>query len=137
MADLIAAVIAIFFVAGLYYFWYKCQIFAVSKLVLLLGFLISPVAAIVGFYWAIKDFFLYRNVSTSIEEEIEIKTSVASTINDSSISDEIYLLALDEYENGTKDRALYARLYAENDGKEELLKAKYIKERVVKMTQNK
>ena len=137
MGDLTAAFFALFLICGLYYFWYKCQIFAVSKFALLMGFLISPLGAVIGLYWAIKDFFLYRNVSTSLEEKIEIKTTVGSAINHSVISDEMYLVAIDEYENGIKDRALYARLYAEYDGKEELVKAKYIKHRVEKMIQSK
>ena len=65
MNDLTLAIFAISIVGGLYYFWFKCQIFAVSKLVLLMGVLMWPVGAVVGIYWAIKDFFLFRNSSNS------------------------------------------------------------------------
>jgi len=42
-------------------------------------------------------------------------------------NNEAYLHALNEYETEQRDRALYAKLYAENEGDENLVKAKYIK----------
>lgn len=133
MNDLTAAVFAISIVGGLYYFWFKCQIFAVSKLTLLIGILMWPVGALVGIYWAIKDYFLFRNAHRSEEEKDVSETEEKENKNFSSVSDNLYLEALEEYESDKKDKALYARLYAENDGKEEVVKAKYIKQRVEKI----
>ena len=126
MNDFYFAIIALSFLGGIAYFWYKCQMFAVSKFVLLMGVLISPVGALVGIYWLIKDFFLFRNPSTSSKDKFE--TGINGNANDKkrTIPDEFYLQALENYENGDIDKALYARLFAENDGKEELIKAKYI-----------
>ena len=50
--------------------------------------------------------------------------------------DDAYLQALDEYESKNLDRALFARLLAENDGKEDIVKARYIKLRAEKLTKN-
>ena len=134
MNDLYFAIVMLIVIGGLYYFWFKCQIFAVNKSVLLMGLLITPVAVVVGVYWAIKDLILFRNLSsdTEVNPKSEPKNSVPS--KKMSIFDELYLKALDEYESGSKDRALYARLYAENDGDEALVKAKYIKHRAEQMS---
>jgi len=60
MNDLTAAILAISILGGLYYFWMRCQMFSVSKTLLLLGILMWPVGAIVGIFWAIQDFFKFR-----------------------------------------------------------------------------
>ena len=126
MNDLYIAIFGLSFLGGLVYFWYKCQMFAVSKFVLLMGVLISPVGALVGIYWVIKDFFLFRNPSSSSKDKFESGIKGNSNNKNTTIPDELYLQALENYENGDIDKALYARLFAENDGKEELIKAKYI-----------
>ena len=130
------AIFALSFLGGHVYFWYKCQMFAVSKFALLMGILIMPVGAIVGIYWAIKDFFLFRKSNKNEEIDFEIEKKIYEANNNSAKSDKIYLDALEEYESDKKDKALYARLFAENDGKEELVKAKYITHRVEKMIQS-
>jgi len=107
--------------------------FAVSKFVLLMGVLISPVGALVGIYWVIKDFFLFRNPSTSGKDKLENERKENTNNKNTAIPDEFYLQALEDYENGNIDKALYARLFAENDGKEEVIKAKYITLIVQKM----
>jgi len=135
MNDFYFAIFAMSFLGGLIYFWYKCQMFAVSKLALVIGLLITPVGAIVGIYWAIKDFFLFRKSTKNEEIEFEIEKKIYETNNNSAKSDKLYLDALEEYESDKKDKALYARLFAENDGKEELVKAKYITFRVEQMIQ--
>ncbi len=126
MNDLYIAIFGLSFLGGLVYFWYKCQMFAVSKFVLLMGVLISPVGALVGIYWVIKDFFLFRNPSTSSKDKFESEINGNANNKNTTIPDQFYLQALENYENGDIDKALYARLFAENDGKEELIKAKYI-----------
>ena len=133
MNDLYFAIFALSFLGGLAYFWYKCQMFAVSKFVLLMGVLISPVGALVGIYWVIKDFFLFRNPSTSVKDKLENERKENTNNKNTAIPDEFYLQALEDYENGNIDKALYARLFAENDGKEEVIKAKYITLIVQKM----
>ena len=133
MNDLYFAIFALSFLGGLAYFWYKCQMFAVSKFVLLMGVLISPVGALVGIYWVIKDFFLFRNPSTSGKDKLENERKENASNKNTAIPDEFYLQALEDYENGNIDKALYARLFAENDGKEEVIKAKYITLIVQKM----
>ncbi len=133
MNDLYFAIFALSFLGGLAYFWYKCQMFAVSKFVLLMGVLISPVGALVGIYWVIKDFFLFRNPSTSGKDKLENERKENTNNKNTAIPDEFYLQALEDYENGNIDKALYARLFAENDGKEEVVKAKYITLIVQKM----
>jgi hypothetical protein len=100
--------------------------FAVNKFVLLMGVLISPVGALVGIYWVIKDFFQFRNSSTSSKDKFESEINGNANNKNTTIPDQLYLQALENYENGDIDKALYARLFAENDGKEELVKAKYI-----------
>ena len=126
MNDFYFAIIALSFLGGLVYFWYKCQMFAVNKFVLLMGVLISPVGALVGIYWVIKDFFQFRNSSTSSKDKFESEINGNANNKNTTIPDQLYLQALENYENGDIDKALYARLFAENDGKEELVKAKYI-----------
>ena len=126
MNDFYFAIIALSFLGGIAYFWYKCQMFAVSKFVLLMGVLISPVGALVGIYWVIKDFFQFRNSSTSSKDKFESEINGNANNKNTTIPDQLYLQALENYENGDIDKALYARLFAENDGKEELVKAKYI-----------
>jgi len=61
MNEISIAIFAISILGGLYYFWFKCQMFAVSKLLLLIGILAWPIGAVVGIYWVIQDFFAYRN----------------------------------------------------------------------------
>ena len=126
MNDLYIAIFGLSFLGGLVYFWYKCQMFAVNKFVLLMGVLISPVGALVGIYWVIKDFFQFRNSSTSSKDKFESEINGNANNKNTTIPDQLYLQALENYENGDIDKALYARLFAENDGKEELIKAKYI-----------
>jgi hypothetical protein len=46
------------------------------------------------------------------------------------VQDEIWLSALNEFESTQRDRALYAKLLAEYDGNENIIKAKYIKIKV-------
>ena len=126
MNDLYIAIFGLSFLGGLVYFWYKCQMFAVNKFVLLMGVLISPVGALVGIYWVIKDFFQFRNSSTSSKDKFQSEINGNANNKNTTIPDQLYLQALENYENGDIDKALYARLFAENDGKEELIKAKYI-----------
>ena len=126
MNDFYFAIFALSFLGGIAYFWYKCQMFAVSKFVLLMGVLISPVGALVGIYWVIKDFFLFRNPSSSSKDKFESGIKGNTNNKNTTIPDKLYLQALENYENGDIDKALYARLFAENDGIEELIKAKYI-----------
>ena len=135
MNDLTIAIICISIVGGLYYFWHKCQMFAVSKFALLIGILIWPIGVIIGIYWGIKDFFLFRKLNKNEEINFEIEKKIFETNTNSEKSDKLYLDALEEYESDKKDKALYARLFAENDGKEELIKAKYITHKVEKMIQ--
>lgn len=73
MNDLTAAIFCISIVGGLYYFWFKCQIFVVDRFTLFMGILIWPVGALVGIYWAIKDFFLFRESKRNIEVNFENK----------------------------------------------------------------
>lgn len=61
MKELIVVILSGLMIGGLYYFWHRCQIFAVSKLTILMGILIWPIGMIVGIYWAIKDFIQFRN----------------------------------------------------------------------------
>ena len=133
MNDFYFAIFGLSFLGGIAYFWYKCQMFAVSKFVLLMGLLITPIGALVGIYWLIKDFFLFRNPSTKSKDKFETEVKESANNKNITIPDELYLQALEDYENGNIDKALYARLFAENDGKEELIKAKYIRLRVQKM----
>ena len=135
MNDLTIAIICISIVSGLYYFWHKCQMFAVSKFALLIGILIWPIGVIIGIYWAIKDFFLFRKLNKNEEINFEIEKKIYEKNNNFEKSDKLYLDALEEYESDKKDKALYARLFAENNGKEELIKAKYITFKVEKMIQ--
>ena len=109
--------------------------FAVSKFALLIGILIWPIGVIIGIYWAIKDFFLFRKLNKNEEINFEIEKKIYETNNNFEKSDKLYLDALEEYESDKKDKALYARLFAENNGKEELIKAKYIMFKVEKMIQ--
>jgi hypothetical protein len=179
MNNFAGIVLLLIIIGGLYYFWYKCQMFAVSKVTLIMGFLFWPVGVIAGIYWVIKDIYVFRKFSRDEEiagtdlgnktedskqsiksnsnylkksEEFRgqdldkysfsavlddgnvIKKSEKTIVPNSDISggepltlDEAYLQALDEYESKNFDRALYARLLAENDGKEELVKSRYIK----------
>jgi hypothetical protein len=60
MSDLTTAFIAISIVGGLYYFWMRCRMFAVSKLLLVMGILIWPLGAIIGIFWGIQDFIKFR-----------------------------------------------------------------------------
>jgi hypothetical protein len=60
MNDLTTAIIAISVVGGLYYFWFKCQIFAVSKILFFTGVLMWPVGALIGIFWAMRDFYKFR-----------------------------------------------------------------------------
>lgn len=188
MNDLTSAIFLLMMVGGIFYFWYKCQMFAVSKTALFLGLLMWPVGVMIGIYWAIKDVFVFRNFSRNdeskndhekvVDEENKfdalgetnysmardkykndrldknLYTSLLSetdgsgdaakkyNLNDikykeSNLSlDEAYLQALDEYESKDLDRALFARLLAENDGKEEVVKARYIKMRAEKLLKN-
>ena len=133
MNDFYFTIFGLSFLGGIAYFWYKCQMFAVSKFVLLMGLLITPIGALVGIYWLIKDFFLFRNPSTKSKDKFETEVKESANNKNITIPDELYLQALEDYENGNIDKALYARLFAENDGKEELIKAKYIRLRVQKM----
>jgi len=135
MNDLTAAIFGISIVGGLYYFWYKCQIIAVDRFTFFMGILMWPIGALVGIYWAIKDFFLFRKSNKNEELDFEIEKMIYEANNNSAKSDKLYLDALEEYESDKKDKALYARLFAENDGKEELVKAKYITFRVEQMIQ--
>lgn len=137
MNDVYFAIFAMSFVGGVVYFWYKCQMFAVSKSVLLIGLLVTPVGAFVGIYWAVKDFFVFRKNNRHVEENFDTKEKSNVIEKGIEIPNEIYLDALEEYENGKKDKALYARIFAENEGKEEIVKAKYITHRVKQMIGNK
>lgn len=186
MNNLVGMMILLMIVCGLYYFWYKCQVFAVSKVTLVMGFLFWPVGVITGVYWAIKDIYVFRKIplrqeftGANSEEKTEkserpvdpdahysrksdefrkenldkfsfsalldegdlIKKSEraispANKVNDGErlTLDEAYLQALDEYESKSLDRALYARLLAESEGNEELVKSRYIKLRAENLT---
>jgi hypothetical protein len=136
MNDFTAAIFCISIVGGLYYFWYKCKIYAVDRFTFFMGILMWPIGALVGIYWAIKDLFLFHKANKNEEIDFEIEKKIYETNNNSAKSDKLYLEALEEYESDKKDKALYARLFAENDGKEELIKAKYITYRVEKMIQS-
>ena len=59
----------------------------------------------------------------------EREISPANKVNDGGrlTLDQAYVQALDEYESKILDRALYARLLAESEGNEELVKSRYIK----------
>lgn len=179
MDNLVGIALLLIIVCGLYYFWYKCQMFAVSKVALIMGLVFWPAGVITGIYWAIKDIFLFRNFpqhpnssgSDPVNMNIKSVESVEPTINywsesekfrdmnfnrypssaihdddknidkskktvssvkeetafESLTLDQAYVQALDEYESKNFDRALYARLLAESDGKEELVKSRYIK----------
>jgi hypothetical protein len=135
MNDLIAAIFCISILGGLYYFWHKCHFFAVDRFTFVMGLLMWPIGALVGIYWAIKDFLLFRKSNKNEELDFEIEKMIYEANNKSTKSDKLYLDALEEYESDKKDKALHARLFAENDGKEELIKAKYITHRVEKMIQ--
>lgn len=196
MNNFVGIVLLLLIIGGLYYFWYKCQMFAVSKVSLIMGFLFWPVGVITGIYWVIKDIYVFRKFSRdqeiagtvlgnktedakqSIKSDINYlkkseefrgkglekysfstllddsnvvkkseKTVVLTIIRDATLTgdvsdgerltlDEAYLQALDEYESKNFDRALYARLLAENDGKEELVKSRYIKLRAENLLKN-
>lgn len=179
MNNLAGIALLLIIACGLYYFWYKCQMFAVSKVTLIMGFLFWPAGVIAGIYWAIKDIYIFRNFSGRQEfagENSEEKTEKSERPVDSGANysrrsdefrkenldkysfsalldddnpikkneraispdnkvndgerltlDEAYLQALDEYESKSLDRALYARLLAESEGNEELVKSRYIK----------
>ena len=134
MDDLYFAIVMLIFIGGLYYFSHKCMMSAVDRVHFFVGMLVFPIGAAIGIYWAIKDFFLFRNLNSYVEVNPKSEQKTSAPRKNMSIFDELYLKALDEYESGTKDRALYARLYAENDGDEALVKAKYIKHRVEQMS---
>lgn len=179
MNNLLGILLLLLIVCGLYYFWYKCQMFAVSKVALIMGLLFWPIGVVTGIYWAIKDFFVFRKFSREqdsvgadsenklnpdlenagsdlnyvkeskkfLGEDLDKYAFSAVLNNDNTVKksektiapaneaadcggltlDEAYLQALDEYESKNLDRALYARLLAESDGKEELVKSRYIK----------
>jgi len=134
MNDLYFAIVMFIFIGGLYYFSHKCMVSAVSRVQFFVGMLVFPIGAAIGIYWAIKDFFLFRNINSNVEVNPKSEPANNAFSNNMRTSDELYLKALDEYERGSKDRALYARLYAENDGDEALVKAKYIKHRAEQMS---
>ena len=133
MNDLTGPILLITIVVGITYFWYKCQCFAVSKFLLIMGVLFLPVGVLVGIYWAIKDFFLFRNSKSNAKFTYKNGEKDILENKDTPVTNEMYLNALEEYESKDKDKALFARLYADNDGKEELVKAKYITQRVEQM----
>jgi hypothetical protein len=60
MDEIIIGIFALTFLGGLYYFGYKSQMFAVSRFLFFTGLLIFPIGAIIGLYWAIQDFFIFR-----------------------------------------------------------------------------
>jgi uncharacterized RDD family membrane protein YckC len=66
-----------------------------------------------------------------VQSNVELESSYENTnINSvSSNSNNAYLLALNEYETNNIDRGLYAKLFAENEGNEAIVKAKYIKQK--------
>lgn len=187
MTEVTGAIFLLFMIGGLYYFWYKCQMFLVSKIALISGLLLWPAGMVIGIYWAIKDIFLFGdfgkkedlknnqkiidggggnglqsdvNYSRALEEyqNKNLDKDVAATfLGENDVNggaakkyeanndlrsekylslDDAYLQALDEYESKNLDRALFARLLAENDGKEDIVKARYIKLRAEKLTKN-
>ena len=84
-----------------------------------------------------------HSFSALLDDGNVIKKSEKTVVPTSDVSDrgrltldEAYLQALDEYESKNFDRALYARLLAENDGKEELVKSRYIKLRAENLLKN-
>jgi hypothetical protein len=126
------------FISGYVYFGYKCMTFAVSRTAFLLGMFIFPFGGCIGTYWAIKDFFIFRNLSTRTEMADEVKDEIkleGQHVISKISEDDAYLKALDEIETGNIERSIYARALAESDGKEEMVKARYIKLRVEKFNQ--
>lgn len=79
--------------------------------------------------------FLYLWCKDKISEQqsgfelTNTKEVIANKVEarEQSDNNEPFLNAMSEFETEKRDKALYARLFAENDGKEELIKAKYIK----------
>ena len=86
--------------------------------------------------------FLYLWCKSKLNEQsndLVLSSAVAAPVKQSSTENssninEAYLNALNEFEGEKRDRALYARLFAENDGKEEVVKAKYIKQKAEQQT---
>jgi len=66
-------------------------------------------------------------VKSDAESELSYKNINKNTA--SSYSNEAYSQALDEYETNARDKGLYAKLFAENEGNEAIVKAKYIKQK--------
>lgn len=103
MEEIIIGVFAFTFLGGLYYFWYKSQMFAVSRLLFFTGILISPVGAIIGFYWAIQDFFIFRIYTTrKIKFNMQaryilLNVFLAQTLILSTL---VGLVGIEEYEGG-------------------------------------
>jgi hypothetical protein len=60
MSEISIAFMVISILGGLYYFWVHCQMFAVSKLLLVMGILIWPLGAVIGIFWGIQDFIKFR-----------------------------------------------------------------------------
>jgi hypothetical protein len=137
MNDIIAATTGLLIASGLYYFWLKCRIFAVSRFSFFMGLLIWPIGAIIGVYWAISDFLIFRKKGNSEDKKNKVEVYQNEVKEFLSDTNDLYLIALDEYESDKKDRALYARLFAEYDGNEDVVKARYIKQKVEKLIQSK
>jgi hypothetical protein len=64
MEELIIGIVALTFLGGLIYFWYKSQMFAVSKLLFFLGILVAPIGAVIGIVWALQDLVIFRTIKT-------------------------------------------------------------------------
>ena len=60
MDEIIIGILAFSFLGGLAYFGYKSQMFAVSRFLFFAGLLVFPIGAIIGLYWAVQDFFIFR-----------------------------------------------------------------------------
>ncbi len=66
-------------------------------------------------------------IKSDAESESSYKNINKNTA--ASYSNDAYSQALDEYETNARDKGLYAKLFAENEGNEAIVKAKYIKQK--------
>ena len=103
MYEIITGIFAFAFLGGLYYFGYKSQMFAVSRFLFFTGLLIFPIGAIIGLYWAIQDFFIFRIYTTKKikfnmpARYIVLNVFLAQTLILSTL---VGLVGVEEYEGG-------------------------------------
>ena len=96
-----------------------------TKESLAIGVLVMLVPKVFLYLWC-KDKISEQQISFKLTNTKEVIANKGGA-REKSDNNEPFLNAMSEFETEKRDKALYARLFAENDGKEELIKAKYIK----------